>query len=260
MNHEILSLNHHRLFKNFPAFRRGAGCLAALLFCFTSNSPAQVAPGPHEMLPFQDGFIIEAFKDLQTGVGIADWTGYSGTTWVSPNAYNDHKGTDFSVQTGTPLYATAAGVVVETVNIFPRDDHSTAFGNFVRIAVDGAAPNGEALDVIYMHMLEVAVTVGQPVSVGDYVGLSDNTGNSTTEHVHFQSQFQTNGLEACPFYWGHFKYPIVFNSTGTLQVGRVIKINAISTPIRTNRFDTSLQISTAHKDQLYFASFAKRGD
>ena len=113
------------------------------------------------MLPFQDGFIIEAFKDLQTNSGsIADWTGWSGTTWVSPDAYDDHIGSDFSVQTGTPLFAAAAGTVVETATNYARDNHSTYYGNFVRIAVDALTPNGEAIDLRYAHMLQVSVTNG----------------------------------------------------------------------------------------------------
>lgn len=234
--------------------------LVAMLFIAPKPGFAQIAPGPYEYLPFQDGFIVEAFKDLETNVvnAISDWSGYSGNTWVSPNAYNDHTGTDVSVQTGTPLFAAVSGTVTQVATNFARDDHSTQFGNFVRIAVDNPAPNGEALDLLYLHMLQVNVVVNQRVNVGDFVGLSDNTGNSTSEHVHFQSELR-GALPTCPFYWGHFKYPIVFNQNGTFQIGRIIKITADSTPIRTNRFDTSLQISTAHRDQLYFSSYPKRG-
>ncbi|MDB6029241.1 MAG: Glycyl-glycine endopeptidase [Verrucomicrobiales bacterium] len=245
-----------------PLSRRALFLFIALLIPVATvpSARAQLSPGPYEMLPFEDGFIIEAFKDLQTSAGsIADWTGYSGTSWVSPNAYDDHIGSDFSVQTGTPLFSVVAGTVVEVVNGFPRDDHSTYSGNYIRIACDAPAPNGEAIDVRFLHMLQVSATVGQRVKVGDYVGLSDNTGNSTSEHVHFQTEIRTNASPTCGFYWAHFKYPIIFNTNGNLQVGRVVKVTANSTPIRTNRFDTSLQINTAYKDQLYFASFPKRG-
>ena len=141
---------------------------------------SQVAPGPYEILPFEEAFIIEAFKDLDATAGRADWTGWSGTTWVSPNAYNNHTGTDFSVQTGTPLYASAPGVVKNVVSIYPRDEHNTAtgLGNFVQIALDSPGPNGEWIDLYYAHMLTVTVTNGQRVAAGDPVGLSDNTGNS----------------------------------------------------------------------------------
>lgn len=224
------------------------------------RAASQSSPGPYEFLPFEDGFIIEAFKDLNPNTGaIADWSGWSGTTWISPNAYDNHIGSDFSVQTGTPLFAAVAGTVTEIANSFPRDDHSTYSGNFVRIAADPNSPNGEPLDLLYLHMLSVSVSVGQHVNVGDPVGLSDNTGNSTSEHVHVQTEVRGSGTQTCPFYWGHFKYPILFNTGGTMQVGRVIRIAAASTPIRTDRFDTSTQITTAYQDQLYFCSYPKRG-
>ncbi len=224
-----------------------------------ASASAQLQPGPHEILPFQDGFIIEAFFDLQTNTtGIADWTGWSGSTWVAPQAYNNHIGSDFSVQTGTPLFATVAGTVAEAVGTFPPDDHSTYYGNFVRVAANDPSPKGEALDVRYAHMLQVDVTPGQTVNVGDYIGLSDNTGNSTTEHVHFQSEFR-GGATTCPFYWGHFKYPIMFNPSGSLQVGSVVRVTSATAPIRSGRFDASSQIGTAHQNQLFFSSYAKRG-
>jgi hypothetical protein len=252
---------HMRTFFRAVSFALPRLILATLALITTARVSAQISPGPYEYFPFEDGFIVEAFKDLQTNTpGIADWTGYSGATWISPNAYDNHTGTDCSVQTGTPLYATAAGTVSAIETIYARDDHSGGgLGNFVRIAVDELSPNGDPINVVYGHLLSVAVTKGQRVAVGDQVGLSDNTGNSTSEHVHFQSEIRASTSPTCPFYWGHFKYPIVFNVTGTFQVGRVVKITAVSTPIRTNRFDSSLQISTAYKDQLYFASFAKRG-
>jgi hypothetical protein len=51
----------------------------------------------------------------------------------------------------------------------------------------------------------------------------------------------------------------MFNPTGTLQVGRVVKVTAASTPIRSDRFDTSTQITTAWQNQLYFSAYPKRG-
>ena len=223
-------------------------------------SPAQVAPGPYEILPFEDGFILEAYQDLLAGTGIADWSGWSGSSWVSPDAYNGHTGTDFSLQTGTPLYAAAAGTVSAIETKYARDDTGAnlGLGNYVKIAVDAPSPNGESLDLYYGHMLSVSVTVGQHVNVGDPLGLSDNTGNSTSEHLHLMSEIR-GGAATCPFYWAHFKYPILFNPAGTHQLGGVLRVTTTSTPIRNDRFDASPQISTAWRDQLYFYSYPKRG-
>jgi hypothetical protein len=236
----------------------------SLLALATSDAGyAQLAPGPYEILPFEDGFIIEAFRDLDLTTGNrADWTGWSGNDGgvflISPHPYDGHIGTDFSVQTGTALHAAAAGTVSGIETSYARNQFANTYGNFVRIAVDTRAPNGELLDLTYCHMLSLSVSVGQHVSVGDLVGYSDNTGQSDSEHVHFMTELR-GVTNTCPFYWAHFKYPIMFNPTGTLQVGRVLKVAAASTPIRTDRLDSSSQITTTWQNQLYFASYPKRG-
>ncbi|HOC55404.1 MAG TPA: immunoglobulin domain-containing protein [Verrucomicrobiota bacterium] len=228
--------------------------------CLAATVVETSALGPYEILPFEDGFIQEAYVDLLSGSSIADWTGWSGSSFVSPDAYNTHIGTDFSMQTGTPLYAAAAGTVIATYSGYSANDHSDPYyGNYVKIAVDGLTPNGESVNLIYGHMLSVSVSVGQHVNVGDQVGLSDNTGLSDSEHLHFESDLRSSGAAICPLYWAHFKYPIMFNPAGTHQLGRVVKVTAASTAIRNGRFDSSTQIGTAWQDQLYFCSYPKRG-
>ena len=251
-------------FRPFPAVT-WILCVASFLNIAAPHVvQAQLAPGPYEMLPFDDGFIIEAFRDLdlRTSNNKADWTGWYGTDGgaflISPHPYDNHIGTDFSVQTGTPLHAAAAGLVSAIQTTYAQNAHDGTYGNFVRIAVDTHSPNGEQLDLTYCHMLSLSVSVGQRVNVGSLVGYSDNTGDSDSEHVHFMTEIH-GVTNTCPFYWAHFKYPIIFNPTGTLQVGRVVRITAISTPIRTDRFDASSQITTAWQNQLYFGCYAKRG-
>jgi len=252
-----------------PAFRASlsfSACCAACLCLLAVPLAArgQIAPGPYEILPFDDGCIIEGFKDLDFRVNnLADWTGYSyvkGSGWYleSPHCYDNHTGTDFSMQTGTTLRAAAAGTVTAIVTGYARNQTDSSSGNLVRIAVDMPSPNGELLDLTYCHMLTVSVTVGQHVNAGDVLGSSDNNGQSDSEHLHFMSELR-GVTNTCPFHWGHFKYPIMFNSSGTIQVGRVIRVTAPSTPIRPDRYDTSGQITTAWQNQLFFSAFPKRG-
>lgn len=243
-----------RIFFLYPIF-----LFALLLVVFMPRGArAQIAPGPYEVLPFEDGFIVEAFFDLQSGTSRADWSGWSGTTWISPNAYDGHQGTDIAVQTGTPLFSIVSGVVTEVVTHLPKNDRSTSYGNYVRIAADAPSPNGEALDLLYLHMWVVTATNGQRVNIGDQVGLSDNTGNSTSEHIHIQSEIRGTGA-VCPLYWGHYKYPIMFNPLANHQIGHVVKVKSPTSMLRTDRFDSSAAITNVHQDQVFFASYAKRG-
>lgn len=241
--------------------------VAAFLMSLATISPAQVAPGPYEYLAPQEAFITEAWKDLLTGTGIADWTGWYGTAWTSPHAYNEHGGTDFSLQTGTPIYAPVSGTVVAVTNNIPEGTHANPYngvtnyyGNYVQIAANGKSPNNEDLDVITAHMLPtIMVTVGQTVTAGQQLGQSDNTGNSTSEHVHTESRVRSSQLATCPFYFGHYKYPIMFNPAGTKQVGHVIRVTATSTAIYSDKVTPRTQITTAYAGQMFFASYWQRG-
>lgn len=220
-------------------------------------------PGPLAWLPVDDAFIQEAFYDLDTGSQIADWTGWTAASWESPNAYNGHLGTDLSLPTGTPVYAAAAGQVTVVKSDVPENTYPSGagYGNYVRIAVSsGNSPLGETVDVITAHLLpNVQVTVGQIVAAGQLIGYSDNTGNSTSEHCHTEVILRSSATTRCPFYHALWKYPIMFNPNARVQIGHVIRVTAASTPIRADRFDSSTVLSTAWQDQLFFASFSKRG-
>lgn len=236
-------------------------CTLSLISCaFVPLSAQNANPGPYEILPFQDAYIIEAFCDLPpSSCQIADWSGWTASQWESPNAYDNHGGTDFSASSGTPVYAAAAGTVTERVTNIPQNG-GTGYGNYVKIAATGTSPKGEAITVITAHLLPtVQVTVGQNVTAGQLIGYSDNTGNSTSEHCHVESALAAGNVFTCPLYHGHYKYPIMFNPNGKVQVGHVIKVKAATSPIRSDRFESSSIIANAHEDQLYFASFAKRG-
>ena len=102
-----------------------------------------------------------------------------------------HNGTDIGVATGTRLYAAKSGTVVETERRLPegsrtytdRNGKAVAVpnGNFVRINYDDGTQG------VYVHMLTVrsGLNDGDPVAVGDYVGKSNDTGNSDGPHLHY---------------------------------------------------------------------------
>lgn len=84
-----------------------------------------------------------------------------------------HKGVDIAVPEGTKLYSSIKGVV--TVS-----QYSESAGNYVTVK------NDSGWTVTFMHMNARAVSVGQEIEQGDFVGLSGNTGNSTGPHLHLQ--------------------------------------------------------------------------
>ena len=91
-----------------------------------------------------------------------------------------HKGIDMNPGDGSPIKATAAGVVREVSAV---DD-----GGEVVYAVIDHIVDGERVSSVYAHMREgtLALSVGQVVAVGDLVGNVGNTGQSTGPHLHFE--------------------------------------------------------------------------
>lgn len=89
--------------------------------------------------------------------------------------YVGHNGLDLGLLNGTRLYAATDGTVA-----FAGNDPGGYGWNVYVLSTDGGA-------WICAHMTagSLAVALGDVVSRGEYLGLSDNTGNSTGPHLHF---------------------------------------------------------------------------
>jgi len=88
-----------------------------------------------------------------------------------------HEGVDFVVPTGTPVYASAGGVV-DYAGPHPQ------FGNLVEI------DHGNGVVTRYAHNSKVLVQVGQMVKRGEKISLSGSTGRATGPHLHFEVRFK----------------------------------------------------------------------
>ena len=83
-----------------------------------------------------------------------------------------HNGIDYGINTGTPILAAADGYVSE-VNNDPK-----GYGIYVKVI-------HAQHYTLYAHLSSFCVELGQGVVMGDRLGLSGNTGNSTGPHLHF---------------------------------------------------------------------------
>jgi hypothetical protein len=90
----------------------------------------------------------------------------------SPEA--NHRGIDIAGDTGDPLYATDAGVIVYS----GWNDYG--YGYMVMI------DHGNGWQSLYAHMSTIAVVCGESVGQGAVVGSIGNTGNSAGSHLHFE--------------------------------------------------------------------------
>ena len=84
-----------------------------------------------------------------------------------------HKGVDIVAAPGTPIIASAAGLVI-TSSVEAR------YGRVVKIAHD----NGFV--TVYAHNTMNAVDLGEWVSAGQVIGTVGRTGRATAEHLHFE--------------------------------------------------------------------------
>jgi murein DD-endopeptidase MepM/ murein hydrolase activator NlpD len=84
-----------------------------------------------------------------------------------------HEGTDMAGAYGTPIFATADGVVTHA-------GWDSGYGRLVKIQHDFG------VETRYAHLSQVRVEVGQRVSRGDRIGDMGNSGRSTGTHLHYE--------------------------------------------------------------------------
>lgn len=118
-----------------------------------------------------------------------------------------HAGLDFTAPQGTPIYATANGVVATAGNL------GNGYGNHVVIN------HGYGYKTLYGHMFRVKAKTGQRVTRGEVIGYVGNTGKSTGPHCHYE--VHKNGQRIDPVYF-------FYNDLTPEQFDRMIKLAAAS--------------------------------
>ena len=100
-----------------------------------------------------------------------------------------HAGLDFSAPSGTPIYATAQGVVKTAGNL------GNGYGNHVVIN------HGYQYTTLYGHMFRIKVRSGQTVKRGEVIGYVGNTGKSTGPHLHYEVMKGGKHLDPIYFFY-----------------------------------------------------------
>ncbi len=88
-----------------------------------------------------------------------------------------HEGVDYVVPEGTPIYASAGGVVSYA-------DNHPSYGNMVEIE------HGNDIVTRYAHASKLLVKVGQVVRRGEKIAEVGSTGRSTGNHLHFEVRYK----------------------------------------------------------------------
>lgn len=97
-----------------------------------------------------------------------------------------HKGIDMAAPTGTPIYATADGLV-------SKAEWFSSYGNFIAIG------HGGELETRYGHLSRIAVSAGQRVRKGDVIGYVGSTGRSTGPHLHYEVRVAGLAVDPTPY-------------------------------------------------------------
>ena len=84
-----------------------------------------------------------------------------------------HSGIDFIAKKGTPILATANGVIVLTT-------YTEAYGNHIIIE------HSKSFQTIYAHLEIILVEEGEKIIGGNKIGIIGNTGKSLGTHLHYE--------------------------------------------------------------------------
>lgn len=88
-----------------------------------------------------------------------------------------HEGIDFSADTGTPVFASAGGVVMTS-------EYHPQYGYMIDV------DHGNDFSSRYAHLSRLDVKQGQIIKRGQQIAASGNTGRSTGPHLHFEVRFK----------------------------------------------------------------------
>ena len=116
-----------------------------------------------------------------------------------------HMGLDFAAPSGTPIYATANGIVKFS------GFSTSGYGNHVIIN------HGFGYETLYGHMVRVGATQGQQVKRGQVIGYVGSTGKSTGPHLHYEVHKSGVQLDPINFF---------YNDLTPAQFDRLLKMAA----------------------------------
>ncbi len=97
-----------------------------------------------------------------------------------------HKGIDLAQPTGTPVYATADGIV-------SKAERFSSYGNYIQIE------HGGEMQTRYAHLSGYAIAAGEHVRKGQLIGFVGSTGRSTGPHLHYEVRVAGEAVDPTPY-------------------------------------------------------------
>lgn len=97
-----------------------------------------------------------------------------------------HQGIDIPGPIGTPIYATADGVV-------RRSQWANGYGNLVEIN------HGNGIETRYAHLSKLIAQPNERVRRGQLIGFMGSTGRSTGSHLHYEVRIAGSAVNPMPY-------------------------------------------------------------
>lgn len=118
-----------------------------------------------------------------------------------------HGGTDLRAPRGTPVHATADGVVQ-----WAGRHNDSGMGKMVELV------HNHGFTTVYGHLDKVQVKPGQYLRKGDQVGQAGSTGVATAPHLHYEVRYLQRRLNPSPFLrWSLDDYDLLFENEDRVQ-------------------------------------------
>lgn len=117
-----------------------------------------------------------------------------------------HTGIDFAAPIGTPIYATADGVI-DVVSV-----QFSGYGKMLEV------DHGFGYRTRYAHMHDFAIKKGQHVKRGELIGYVGDTGLSTAPHLHYEVMM--NGTQINPVHY-------FFNDLTASEYEKIVELASI---------------------------------
>jgi murein DD-endopeptidase MepM/ murein hydrolase activator NlpD len=111
-----------------------------------------------------NGYLLSRFQLPTTGKVISKF---------GPRRGRMHTGTDIKKMKGDTIYAAFDGQAIMAKYYY-------GYGNLVVL------DHGHSLETYYGHLTKCLVKPGEPVRIGEPIGLAGATGRATTSHLHFE--------------------------------------------------------------------------
>ncbi len=127
---------------------------------------------------------IPSSKPVNLGISLSSGFGVRSDPFRGGAAM--HSGVDIPGPIGTPIYATADGVVGRTGWV-------GGYGNLVELE------HGQGIQTRYGHLSEIIATPGTRVKRGQLIGLMGSTGRSTGSHLHYEVRLSGRAVNPTPF-------------------------------------------------------------